>query len=861
MFWRQRKARELRSDLELEAAEQRENGLSPEEAHHAAQRALGNTTLLKEEVREMWRWAAVDHFGQDLKYAARSLRRDRGFTGVAILTLMLGIGATTAIFSVINGVLLRSLPYREPDRLFSVQEKGPGFGNPTSYPDFDDWRAENHVFSDVASYHSNDFTLTEGNGALHVLGVVASANLLSVLQVSPILGRGFEPEDGQPGRRVVLISDRLWHEQFHAEPSIVGRSLEIGQDEFTVVGIMPSGFRFPPTFDGDLWVTSAIDKGPPKVQRGYSWLSVIARLKPGITPTEAQADMDVIARRLAKQYPETNARRTSIRVVAEQERIVGSSRHPLMLLLGVAAGVLLIACVNLANMSLARNLARQREIAIRAALGAKRRSVVAQLLTESVLVSFIGGCFGVALAFWSTRTLLAMIPRAIPRAEEVGMDLHVLAFAAIISLVTGILFGLIPAWQISAPKLETALREGRQTASVGIRGRRFRDVLLATETALAVVLLAAAGLLITSYLRLLRVDPGFEPRNVLTFDLSLPVPPYTADRQLRFYEELLSKLNQLPQVKSAVAGWPVPFTISPSSGFEIEGRSFPPGYTPTARVHLVSPGYFRTLGMQLKVGRDFTDRDNLNSLPVAIVDEAFVQQFFPKTAVIGKQIKPSMSMSDTPPWRDIVGIVNSTKAIGLAEAFQPQYYIPYAQLPGPQPEAIVKIEGAPLAIIPAIRHAVRSIDKEVPVYDVKSMNEIISAVTSRERLNTILFGLFGALAVLLAAIGIYGVANYSVNRATHELGIRMALGAQARDVLMVTIAATLRYVAVGLIFGLVMIFSLTRLIGSLLYGVQPTDPVLITAACMVFIAVAAIATYIPARRATKVDPIVALRYE
>ncbi len=622
-----------------------------------------------------------------------------------------------------------------------------------------------------------------------------------------------------------------------------------------------SDFRFPPTLDGDLWVTSAIDKGAPKVQRGYSWLNVIARLKPGIAPAEAQADMNLIAHRLAKQYPETNAQRTSIRVMAEQERIVGSSRRALMVLLGVAAGVLLIACVNLANMSLARNLARQREIAIRAALGAKRRSVVAQLLTESFLVSFIGGCLGVALALWSTRTLLAMIPRAIPRAEEVGMDLHVLMFAAIVSVATGILFGLIPAWQISAPKLETALKEGRQTISEGVRGRRFRNVLLAAETALAVVLLAAAGLLITSYLRLLRIDPGFEPRNVLTFDLTLPVPPYTADRQLRFYDELLSKLNQLPEVKSAVAGWPVPFTISPSSGFEIEGRSFRPGYTPTARVHLVSPGYFRTLGIQLKAGRDFTGRDNLNSLPVAIVDEAFVQQFFPKSAVIGKRIKPSLSMSNIPPWRDIVGVVNSTKALGLAEAFQPQYYIPYAQLPGPQPEVIVKTETAPLALIPAIRHAVTSIDKEVPVYDVKSMNEIISAVTSRERLNTILFGLLGALAVLLAAIGIYGVANYSVNRATHELGIRMALGAQARDVLTVTLAAILRYVAVGLVFGLVMIFSLTRLISSLLYGIRATDPALIVLACAVFVAVALIASYIPARRATKVDPMIALRYE
>jgi putative ABC transport system permease protein len=452
-----------------------------------------------------------------------------------------------------------------------------------------------------------------------------------------------------------------------------------------------------------------------------------------------------------------------------------------------------------------------------------------------------------------------MIPDAIPRASEVGLDGRVLAFAGLLSIATGILFGLAPSWQMSVPNLEAALREGRQTVSDGIARRRLRDALVVIETALAAVLLTSAGLLIASYVRLMRVDPGFDARDVLTFDLSLPVPPYTPDGQLQFYDGLLAQLKGLPQVKSAVSSWPVPFTIDPTAGFEIEGRSFPPGYTPVALVHVVSPGYFHALGMQLRSGRDFTDRDVTASTPVVIVDEAFVREFFAADNAIRKKIKPSISMSYPPQWREVVGVVNSTKALGPADTFQPQYFIPYSQLSGPQPSIMAKIEGDPSAVIPAIRRIVASLDKHVPVYDVKSMNEIISSVTARERLNTILFALFGALAVLLAAVGIYGVTNYSVNRATHELGIRMALGAQARDVLLVAVMATMRYVALGLAIGLILTFGLTRLIASLLYGVGPTDPALMACACAVLLAVALVATYIPAHRATKIDPVTALR--
>ncbi len=798
---------------------------------------------------------------RDVRYAARALRRDRGFTAVALVTLTVGIGATTAIFTVVNGVLLRPLPYPHPEQLFSVQEAGPGFGNPTSYPDFEDWRSQNQVFAGMACYHGGDFTLSGANAVIHLDGLVVSASLFRVLGVSPAIGSGFGPSDDRPGARVAAISDRLWREQFHADPAIAGRAIRLDGQEFTVVGVMAPDFRFPPTYDGDLWTTTAVDSGPPRTQRGYSWLSTIARLKPGVSETQARGEMDVIARRLSAQYPASNKRRTYLRTVPEIDRIVGSSRRSLLLLFGVAAGVLLIACVNLANISLARNLARAREIAIRAALGAGRGMLIAQLLTEGVMVSLAGGLLGIAAAHWGTRALLSAIPEAVPRSREISVDGPVLLFALALSVLTGLVFSIVPAWQISMPNVDEALKQSRQTTSETGARRRLRDLLVAAETALAVLLLAGAGLLIASYLRLMRVDPGFDPRNVLSFDFSLPYPEYDAARTLRFYDDVIGKLRAAPEVKSAVAAWPVPLTFAPSSGVDIEGRTYPKGEQPSGAVHLVSPGYFRAMGMRLIAGRDFTVHDTLTAPQVIAVDEAFAREFFPGQDAIGKRIRPSLAARQPIPWREIVAVVNNTKGEGLAEAFRPQYYIPYAQLPGPQPAIAVKSGAPPAAIEGIIRRAVAEVDRAIPVYDFKNMNQRIAESTARSRLNTLLFGLFGALGMVLAAIGIYGVASYSVNRTRHELGIRMALGAQAADVLTLTLWRTLRWVVAGLVAGLTATMWLTRLIGNLLFGVKPTDPLTIGAACIVLLVVALAASYIPARRATRIDPLAALRWE
>jgi putative ABC transport system permease protein len=591
-------------------------------------------------------------------------------------------------------------------------------------------------------------------------------------------------------------------------------------------------------------------------------LSVIARLKPGVTPTQAQAAMDVIARRLAQQYPESNARRTSIRMVPELERVVGSARLPLIMLLGVVSAVLLIACVNLANLSLARNLTRQKELAVRASIGAGRKRLVGQLLTESVLLSTLGGLCGILIAASGTQALIGIVPQAIPRASEVGMDGHVLIFAILLSLVTGILFGLVPALRVSRSDLAESLKGMSRSVSEGMRHRRLRGALISAETALAFVLLAGAGLLIASYLRLLRTDPGFNPHNLLTLDFDLPSPPYTADRSLTFYKELLSRLDGLPGVESAVASWPVPLAGGdPFSGFDIEGRAFPPGNTPGARVHIVSAGYFHTLGIGVREGRDFTARDDMASPQVVIVDETFADTFFPNEEVIGKRIRPSLSMQDQPPWREIVGVVAKTKVGAIVEGFQPQYYISYAQLPGPQPAVVVRTKIDPLSVASPVRSAIASLDKDIPVYDVKSFDELFSASSARERFNAFLFSLFAGLALVLAAIGIYGVVAYSVSQTTHEIGIRLALGAQPADVLRLSVWGGLKYVAVGLAIGLVGALALTRLISSMLYGIRSTDPLTFTLVSLVLTSVALLASYIPARRATKVDPMVALRYE
>ncbi len=622
---------------------------------------------------------------------------------------------------------------------------------------------------------------------------------------------------------------------------------------------MPRGFQFPPNHRTDLWFPSGIDSGSPVAQRGYNWLSVIARLKPGVSRQQAQAEMDAIAGQLAREYPKQNSTRTAVRVILELDRIVGSSRKALLIILGVVGLVLLIACANVANLSLARNVAREKEIAMRAALGAARSRLIRQLCSENVLLALTGGGGGVLLALWGTRLLSGMAPGVIPRAAEIGVDRSVLIFAVALSAATSLIFGLGPAIQNTRADLIAQLNESSRTTTDSAGRKRFRNLLIAAETAIAALLLVGAGLLIGSYYRLSRVDPGFNPRNVITMSLDLT---YDTAQRAQFYRSLLVRVRSFPGVTSSAESWPLPFGDSdPSTALEIEGRSFPAGASPSSRAHIVTPGYFQAMGIRMQKGRDFTDGDTEDNLQTVIVDEAFVRAFFPNENPLGKRIQPSLTMKDPPPWREIVGVVSSTKEMGLAEDFQPQFYMPYAQLAGIDPGLIVKTESDLEGIVPVVRGVVAEMDKDVPVYGVRTIDEVISSSNAVGRCNTVLVGLFGGLALILAVVGIYGVVSYSVNRSTHDIGIRIALGASPRHVLHCTMREGLKPVLAGLLVGLVAALACARLLVSMLYEMNPADPATIAIVAVLLVSAAALACYLPARRAMRIDPMSALRFE
>jgi putative ABC transport system permease protein len=802
--------------------------------------------------------------GQDLRFALRQLRKNPGFTTVAVLTLALGIGATTAIFSVVNGVLLRPLPYAQPESLVSVQEVGGVVGSPASYLDFFDWQSQNHVFSNMATYHSAEFTLTGAGEAVHVQAMVASSTLLDVLQARPLLGRGFEPQDDQRGANVVLLSHLLWRQRFNADPQIIGRSLQLDNKSFTVIGVMPEGFQFPPSLRRDLWTSVAVDRNSDSnimTGRGYHTLSVIARLKPGVSLENARTDMNLVATRLANQYPETNAHETSVRVIPEVDRVVGGIRESLLVLFAVVLGVLLLTCVNVASLSLATNIARRKEVAVRAALGADRVRLFRQLLTESLVLAVVGGVAGVVLAAWGTNLLVHLAPEDLPRISQVEIDWRVLGFAATLALVTGAIFGSLPALGASGSNLVDGLKEAGHTVSEGISQRRLRSLLVVAETALALVLLTGAGLLISSYERLIHSDPGFNAANVLTFNLDLPTPPYTDQGTLTFMNSLLSRLRTLHNVQSAAIDWSLPFSGNiPSTGTDFEGRSFPPGDTPSVRIDSVTPGYFQTMAVPVLQGRTFTDRDEPTSLPVVVVNLAFARRYFPDGSIIGKRIRPSFSTTSTIPWREIVGVVGDTKVEGYADNFQPEIYMPFTQTPNFN-AVILRVQGDPLSLVPEVRSVVASMDKNVPVYNVETMGDYLSASVARSRFSTVLMGLFGALALGLAAVGIYGVISHRVSQSTHEIGVRVALGARSAGVVSLVVGRGMLLVLIGAAIGLGGALGLTRFLSGMLYNVKPSDPLTFGIALVVLAAVALVACYIPARRATKVDPIVALRCE
>lgn len=791
---------------------------------------------------------------------------------VATIALALGIGANTAIFSVVNAVLLRPLPFPDPDSLVSLFETDARRGQERgshSYPNFMDLRAQNTSFERVASYHGSDYVLTGRGEPARLEASVATADLFPLLGVAPVLGRNFSPDEDKPSEtgRVVILSHSLFQNRFNGDASVLNQPITLNGVSFTVVGVMPAGFEFPIQNDPvELWTTIAGDaagKEPITAQRGAHFLQVIGRLKPAVTMEQAQADITAIGSRLEQQYPNTNTNK-SLRVESALSTLVGDVRPALLVMLGAVAVVLLIACVNVANLLLARATSRHREMAIRSALGASRLRVIRQLLTESVLLSLVGGAVGLILAVWWSDLLVALGKEDIPRALQVRIDWRVLGFTAGVSLLTGLIFGLAPALHSAKTELVESLKEGGRGSSEGTRLIKLRNVLVVVELTAAVVLLAIAGLLIQSFWRLQKVNSGLQPENVLTFNVGLPEVKYDYKKQAQFFIDLKDRLESKPGVQAVSSILPLPlsgdrFGIS----FEIEGRPVAPKDQPSADFFTTGVGYFHAMGIPIIKGRDFDQRDQHGSTPVIIVTETFARQFFPNEDPIGKRIRPGISTIDNEeaPMREIIGVVGDVRNRTLNTAPKPAYYVPQAQVPFDQMVVVVKTTGEPHSLISAVRKELAAMDADVPLFGIKSMDEYLSASVAKPRFNTTLLTIFAGVALVLTIVGLYSVMSYSVAQRTNEIGIRLALGAQSRDVVLMIVKQGAVLIVVGLAIGLGAAFVATRVIESLLFGVTAKDPFTFAAVAVLLTLVALLACYIPALRATRVDPMEALRCE
>ncbi len=859
---------EMRFHLEMKTLENLEACMSPEEAHYAALRKFGNVPFLKEVSREMWGMGSIERLAQDLRYGTRMLRRSPSFTAVAALALALGIGANTAIFSVINAVLLRPLPYKDTERIVAIKEwtvQGPAQVTPAN---FLDWREQNKVFEEMAAVSTRRANLTgQGGEPQRINLAVTSANFFQVLGVQPLAGRAFLPTEEQAGHEpVVVVSDGLWKRHFGSDPNLVGKPLMIDGETYIVVGVMPAGVQYPQ--DTELWIPprrlvpeAEIDLGDITQVRGLGLLAVIARLKPGVTLREAQAEMDAVTSRLRAQYPETNGNRYNT-VISLHESLIGDVRPMLLILLGAVGCVLLIACANVANLLLARASARQKEMAIRTALGAHRWRIVRQLLTESMLLALMSGTLGLLLAVWGVELLSNFAPASIPRIHEVGLDSWVLIFTLLVSIITGFVFGLVPALQVSKTDLNESLKEGARGATSGARGTRFRSLLVVSEIALSLVLLIGAGLLLRSFIVLQAVEPGFEPRHVLTMRIAPSGENYReADQQRAFYEKIIERIKTLPGVQSVGAINTLPLGKGAVNGYVIEGRPLlTPDKMPGANRRNISSDYFRAMNIPLLKGRTLTERDNADAPGVVIINESLARRDFAGENPVGKRLGFGWR-NGQPVWLEIVGVVGDVRSIELNTEPTAEAYTPYLQNAVPEMSFVIRTAGDPTNLAPAVRHEVRLIDQNQPVSNVKTMERVVFEAVMQPRFNTLLLGIFAAVALLLAAAGIYGVMAYSVTMRTHEIGVRMALGARPWDVLKLVMGQGARLTLAGLLVGLLGAFAATRVLASVLFGISPTDPLVFIGVGLLLTGVALAATYIPARRAMKLNPLIALRYE
>ncbi|HYE64226.1 MAG TPA: ABC transporter permease [Pyrinomonadaceae bacterium] len=807
---------------------------------------------------------------QDIRYGIRMLAKRPGFAAVTVLALALGIGANSAIFSVVNAVLLRPLPFEDPERLVMVWERRPRQNReagPVAPADFVDWQNQNQVFERMAAYSPAAFNLTGVGEPEQIITHVVTTGFFQVLGVEAAVGRTFLQEVDDPTReRTVVLSQGFWQRRLGGDPNVTGKVLTLDDESYTVIGVMPSDFQFPDSLT-QMWVapkrvlpeTSLPGNPDPAMLRGMHYLSVIARLKQGVTLEQSQAEMQTIAGRLEQQYPNENTGHTA-RVVSLHEQLIGDVRPALLVLLGAVGFVLLIACANVANLLLARATARHREMSIRNALGASRLRLIRQLLTESTLLSLTGGVIGLLLAMWGVDLLIALSPENLPRLREIGLDGRVVGFTLVVSILTGIIFGLAPALQASKLDLNSSLKEGGRGSMEGFGRQRMRGLLIISEVALALVLLIGAGLMIRSFQRMHQVDPGFDPNHVLALQLSLPRSKYTENEQMvNFYNQVLGRIATLPGVESVGATWTLPLSGQDAGrGFEIEGYTPAPDERTNAAFGVVSPRYFQTMKIPVLKGREFADQDTASAPGVVIINEPFARRYFPDGDALGKRLK---LRGDDNPWLTIAGVVRDIKHTELTARPRMEMYLPYLQYPFPSMNVVVRTAHDPASLMMAVRKEVWAVDPDQPVANVETMTQLISNSVARARFNTILLGIFASVALILAAIGLYGVISYSVTQRTHEIGIRLALGAQHGDVLRMIVGQGMILVLVGVLIGLAAAFAVTRLMSSLLYGVTATDPLTFAGVSLVLAGVAFLASLIPARRATKVDPMAALRYE
>jgi predicted permease len=884
--WRRKQAQqledEIRGHLEMAVRDRVERGQSPRQAEHSARQEFGNVGLVQAVTREQWGWAWLEEFLQDLRYGARTLRKNPGFTAIAVLTLALGNGANTALFSVVNAVLLNPLPYPHAEQLVTLHESKPNFeSGAISYPNFRDWQKNNSTFSSMAIGRGYSFSLTGLGEAEQVRARFISSNFFSVLGVNPVIGRSFAPGEDEIGAApIAIISAGLWKRKFGSLPSVLGKSLTLDGKDYTIVGVTPA------TFDlflrsvriAEVYVPIGQWNNPLLPQRGAGLgIHGVGRLKPGVTIEQARADMDKVSRNLAEAFPDTD-KGISASLIPLRKDMLGDVQSVLLVLLGAVGFVLLIACVNVANLLLARSTGRAREFAIRAALGAGQGRLIRQLLTESILLALGGGGLGLFVAQWATRAALGVLPSQLPRAAEIRIDAHVLIFTMGVSLLAGILFGLAPALRTSQPRLHETLKDTGRGSS-GTR-HRAQSVFVVLEMAMALVLLIGAGLMIRSLAALWSVDPGFRPNNVLTFGLALPPSMMTAAPEaIRAYvREIDRTFAAIPGVQAVSQSWgAIPMGDEDDQVFWIDGEPKPTNQTDMKWTldYVVQPGYLNVMGIPLRRGRFFTAQDGEHSPLVAVVDDVFARKYFGDEDPLGKRINlNSVDLNSNGTTFEIIGVVGHVKQWGLdsddKQSLRAELYLPCLQMPdkyianvpaGGGTFVTLRTKGTVPALLESVRHTSQQMSPEQVIYSVETMDDIIANTLAARRFSMILLGVFAGLALLLSSVGIYGVISYLVGQRTREIGIRMALGARRVDVLRLVLGHGVKMALVGVVLGLMASLGLTQLMTKMLYGVGPTDPLTFLGVAVVLTVVALAACYIPARRAVRVDPIVALRYE